>query len=174
MCCAILGCSNDKVTDVSENNLLWGGYNPKSSYKTKIDIFLVTDTHFKGFEVSPEKKSSYWKGANVPDSIEEYHKATSSLKYRHVKGVVTAETIIRPEVLERHVGAGFVAKYDILYPYARILSGPFKGMLVKIFWISKYNCNKDETPYPHPEILTEISADNNRKKIPNTPLEPSR
>ena len=33
-----------------------------------------------------------------------------------------------------------------------------EGMLVKIFWISKYDCIKDETPYPHPEILTEIQA----------------
>jgi hypothetical protein len=159
-----MGCNNDKVTDVSNNNLLWGGYNPKSIYELKIDVFLIADGLFNGFEVSPEKKSKYWRGAGVPDSIEAYYKNTNSLKYWDVKGIVTAGTIIRPEVLERHVGtsvAGTRGKYDILYPYARILTGPFKDMLVKIFWISKYDCNKDEEPnppYPHPAILTEIQA----------------
>jgi hypothetical protein len=158
-----MGCSN-KVTDVSDNNLFWGGYNPKSSYELKIDVFLISDGLFNGLEVSPEKKSKYWRGAGVPDSIEAYSKNTYSPKYWDVKGIITAGTIIKPEVLERHVGtsvAGTRGKYDILYPYARIMTGPFKDKLVKIIWISKYDCNKDEEPdppNPHPAILTEITS----------------
>ena len=164
ICCLIMGCNNDKVTDVSNNNLLWGGYNPKSIYKLKIDVFLISGDHFKGFMVSPEKKSKYWRGADVPDSIEEYYKNTSILKYWDVKGIVKAGTIIKPEVLERHVGTTLVGKKgksDMLYPYARILTGQFKDMLVQIIWITKYDCTKDEEPnppYPHPAILTEIQA----------------
>lgn len=156
ICCLLCGCGND-VTDVSHNNNLWGGYDPRIVYKLKTDIFLLRSSFFdgKGYEVSPEKKSMYWKGADVPDTIEQYRKTSWSPRYWYVKGIVTAGTKIRLEVLERHVGtsvAGTKGKYDLLYPYARILSGPYEGMLVNIFWISCYS-NQDHTPSPYPEIL---------------------
>jgi hypothetical protein len=41
------------------------------------------------------------------------------------------------------------------------MTGPFKDKLVKIFWISKYDCKTDEESDPpnlHPAILTEITS----------------
>lgn len=158
--CAAL-CSCDDVTNVSNDNRLWGGYDPRVIYEVKADIFLLRRSFFDGggYEVSPERKSKYWRGADTPDTIEQYRKTSGNPICGGVKGIITAGTRIKPEVLERHVGtsiAGTTGKYDILYPYGRILSGPYKGMLVNMLWISDY-CNKDDTPSPYSEILIKVA-----------------
>lgn len=161
ICCALCSCDHD-VTDVSKDYRLWGGYDPRVTYELKTDIFLLRRSIFGdgGNEVSPERKSKFWRGASVPDTIEQYREASWSPIYWDVKGIISAGTSIKPEVLERHVGtsiAGTTGRYDNLYPYGRILSGPYKSMLVNMLWISSY-CNKDEIPSPYPEILDKAAA----------------
>lgn len=153
------GMATATKRDVTQDEVLWGGFQLGGVYRLKYDFFLrETDSAF-GERLSLARNSELPGSGDAP-SIREYEDEPAD--WPDLKGIVKSGVRMRCVKLVSYGAPGFGRA---LFPFAEILDGPHNGTIVDI---SDLNSWKDAKKGPN-GILLPKPDDRFLEEVPEEP-----
>jgi hypothetical protein len=142
--------------DVTEDEVLWGGFRLGGEYRLKYDFFLTQrDDWSKRLALSGTNQI---KGA-LDISVAEYERNPAN--WPHILGVVASGVHIKCVKLVSYGAPGYGRS---LFPFAEILDGPHQGTIVEINTLRSYKSAEKGPkgmvlPKPDYQLLEEVAVD---------------